>query len=468
MHGEIGIFKLPAAKPGSLTSGPMPPSPRLARLGALLLFAAGPLAAQPVTLLKAARLLDPRTGNVLSPAAVLIEGGKIKAVGAAAPPGAAIIDLGGATLLPGLIDSHSHLLLDVVIPGEAESSRYGQFVPGLLLAVAAKTSAERALIGAQLAREDLESGFTTVRNLGHSGIAGDVALRDAIDAGRVIGPRILAAGRKLTPPGGYFQGLNPAVAEAIVREEFLEVSNPEEARRAVDENLFFHADVIKVVADDDGLAIRVPEMIAIVEEAHRARLKVAVHAQTKVAIQTAIDGGADSIEHGNAATDQQLEAMRDKGIFFDITRTLTGARFGSLIESTIVMSPALKASFAVTEKGRQLTAESIRRILKSGVRFAAGSDMVWAWPGKTRGQASAVMFSALRDAGMPPLEIIRAVTTNAADLLGWTDRVGGIEPGKWADLVAVAGDPLADVSELERVRFVLKGGRVVRNDLSSH
>src|ERR1700687_5181012 len=360
------------------------------------------------------------------------------------------------------------LRLDPHVPAEAEIARYGQFVPGLLLAIVTKSPAERVLLGAQMAREDLESGFTTVRNLGHSGIDGDAALRDATKAGRAPGPRILASGRKLTALGGYFQSLNPAVAEPILQQEFLQISNPDEARRAVDENIFYHIDIIKVVADDDGVGIKVPEMTAIVEEAHRAHIRVAVHAQTKIAIQTAIDGGADSTEHGNAATDEQLKMMRDKGIFFDITKTLSGGRFMNIFEPTIVMSPAFKSSLATSDKNRQQTVSLIQRILKSGVKFSAGSDMVWAYPGKTRGRATATMFAALHEAGMPPLEIIRAVTTNAAELLGWGDRVGAVEPGRFADLIAVAGDPIADIRELERVRFVMKGGQLIRNDSPSH
>ena len=178
---------------------------RILTLWAAFLLITAQLAAQSPssgTLIKAGRLLDPRTGNILAPAAVLIEDGKIKEVGppsqvqAAAPAGAKIIDLGSATLLPGLIDSHTHLLLDVIVPPEEEYERRynGDFVPDQLLAIVESPS-KRAFLGAQLAREDLESGFTTVRNLGHSGIDGDAALRDAINAGRVSGPRILAAGR---------------------------------------------------------------------------------------------------------------------------------------------------------------------------------------------------------------------------------------------------------------------------------
>jgi imidazolonepropionase-like amidohydrolase len=427
----------------------------------------------PVTLVKAGRLLDPRTGNVLSPAAVLIEDGKIKEVGppsrlqANAPAGVKIIDLGSATLLPGLIDSHTHLLIDVIVPPEAESARRwnGDYAPAQLLAIVESPS-KRVLLGAQMAREDLESGFTTVRNLGHSGIDGEVALRDAINAHRVPGPRILGSGRKLITPGSYLQSLNPALAESIMQQEFFRIEGPDSARQAVRENLFYDVNVIKVTVDDDLTAA---EMTAIVDEAHREHLKVATHAVTVGSIQTAIDGGADSIEHGNDVTDEQLNAMRDKGIFIDITPTFWGGFFKKIAEPTIVMSPARKSELADSDdRRRQKVASFTQRVLKSGVKFAAGSDMGWFYPGKTRGQASATMFANLHDAGMPPLDILRAVTTNAAEMLGWQDRVGAIEPGKFADLVAVAGDPIADISELERVRFVMKDGQVVRNDLASH
>jgi imidazolonepropionase-like amidohydrolase len=435
--------------------------PKLIKLLAALfwiLLLTWQLAAQPypqVILVKAGQLLDPRTGNVLSPVVVLIENGKIKEVGspsqvqAHAPAGVKTIDLGNATLLPGLIDSHTHLLLDVIVPPEAESARHlnGDFAPGLLLAIVESPS-ERVLRGAELAREDLESGFTTVRNLGHSGIDGDVVLRDAINAGRVPGPRILASGRKLMALGSYIQGLNPAIAEAIMQQEFLPIDGPDRARQGVRQNVFYNVDLIKVTVGGD---ISVPELTAVVEEAHRQHLKVAVHAIDTASIQTAIDSGADSIEHGNDVTDGQLKAMRDKGIFLDITPTFWGGFFTKIAEPTIVMSPALKSELAASDdRRRQKVVPFTQRVLKSGVKFAAGSDMCWFYPGKTRGQASAATLVNLRDAGMPPLDIIRAVTTNAAEMLGWQDRVGALEPGKFADLVAVAGDPVADITELER------------------
>jgi imidazolonepropionase-like amidohydrolase len=226
---------------------------------AAFILVAGPLMAQSsphLTLVKASRLLDPKTGNVLTPAAVLIEDGKIKEVGAPskvqAPSRAKIIDLGKATLLPGLIDSHTHLLVDPIVPAEAERSRHynGDFLPGLLLAIAESPS-KRVLMGAQLAREDLESGITTVRNLGHSGIDGDTELRDAINAGRVPGPRILASGRKLITRGSYIQSLNPALADGILQQEFLLIEGADRARQAVRQNEFQNVDVIKVTADEN-------------------------------------------------------------------------------------------------------------------------------------------------------------------------------------------------------------------------
>jgi len=448
----------------------------------------------PVTLVKAGRLLDPRTGNVLAPAAVLIDGNKIKQVGAPAQikpaSGAKIIDLGKATLLPGLIDSHTHLLIDPIYPSEAERARRynGGFATDLVLAIVESPS-KRVLMGAQAAREDLESGITTVRNLGHSGIDGDTELRDAINAGRLPGPRILASGRKLITRGSYIQSLNPAFADAILQQEFLLIEGADRAREAVRQNEFQAVDVIKVTADPN---LTVPELTAVVQEAHREQLKVAVHAVDKVSIQTAIDAGADSLEHGNEITDEQLKQLRDKGIFFDFTPTAYGDFFTRMFEGTIAMSLILRPErLGADELTRKRYKEMIRvlqsqaefkdvsderedrkyaslvqHVLKSGVKFAAGSDVGWYFPGKTRGQSSVSRLPTLHQAGMPALDVIRAITTNAAEMLGWQDRIGAIESGKFADLIAVAGDPIADITELERVRFVMKGGQVVRNDLA--
>src|SRR5579864_977804 len=440
-----------------------------------VLFSIGQLAAQSsslVTLVKAGRLLDPRTGNVLSPAAVLVEGGKIKEVGAPsqlqihAPANVRLIDLGSATLLSGLIDSHTHLFLDIIVPPEAEQDRRwnGLFAPGQLLAIVESPS-KRALLGAQMAREDLESGITTVRNLGHSGVDGDTELRDAINAGRVPGPRILAAGRKLITRGSYLENLNPALADSILQQEFLFIDGVDRARQVVRQNEFQNVDVIKVTAD---VNLTVPELAAVIEEAHSEHLKVAVHAVDARSIQTAIDAGADSIEHGNEANEEQLKQMREKGIFFDLTPTFYGGGYLKIAEPVIVISPAIHAERAKSaERRKQEYDQLVQRVLKSGVKFAAGSDWSWFYPGKTRGQASTATFVHLREAGMPTLDLIRAVTINAAEMLGWQDRIGSVEPGKFADLVAVSGDPITDITEIERVRFVMKDGQVVKNELPS-
>jgi imidazolonepropionase-like amidohydrolase len=431
------------------------------------LLATLPAHAPAATLLEAAHLLDPRTGRLLSPAAILIDKGQIVEVGQPATfagrKGVSVVDLGQATLLPGLIDSHTHLLLDVVVPAEAEFTRRfnPEFGPDMLLAIVESPS-KRVLTGAQLAREDLENGFTTVRNLGHSGIDGDTQLRDAINSGKVEGPRLLASGRKLIARGSYAQSLNPALADAILDQEFLLVDSPDEGRDAVQRNVFEAVDVIKVTLGND---ISEPSLAAIVDQAHRQNLKVAVHAPDRASIQEAIDAGVDSIEHGNEVTDEQLKQMREKGIFFDITPTF----FDGLWEKIYPME-GLSADFRARlagrdAKGRAAGTALVQKVVRSGVKFSAGSDMVWHFPGKTRGEASATMFSALAHSGMAPLDIIRAVTVNAAEMLGWKDRIGAVEPGEFADIVAVAGDPLKDPTELERVRFVMKGGVIVRNEL---
>jgi imidazolonepropionase-like amidohydrolase len=447
------------------------------------------------TIIKSGKLLDPRSGNVLSPAAVLVEDNKIKEVGspaqiqAHAGAAASVIDLGGATLLPGLIDSHTHLLIDPIAPAEVERARHynGAFLPGLLFAIAESPS-KRVLMGAQLAREDLESGITTVRNLGHSGIDGDTELRDAINAGRLPGPRILASGRKLITRSSYVQNLNPVLSDAILEQEFLLIDGADKAREAVRRNEFVAVDLIKVTADEN---LTVPELTSVTEEAHRAHLKVAVHATDKVSIQTAIDSRADSIEHGNEVTDAQLKQMRDKGIFLCLTPTSYGDFFTRIFDGTIAQSlklradrlqaderdrkrydeiqrllePAARFPSAIYQRSDRDYNELVQRVLKSGVKFAAGSDMGWYFPGKTRGQASVSRFPVLHQAGMASLDVIRAITTNAAEMLGWHDKVGAIEPGKFADLVAVSGDPVANISELERVQFVMKDGKVIRNEL---
>ena len=331
-------------------------------------------------LLKGGRILDVRTGKYLAGMGVLVENDRIKEIGplaqvqAHAAKGVTVIDLGAATLLPGLIDCHAHLLTSGTSINPQEI---------IVNATAGMSPTARVLLGAHNAREDLEAGFTTVRIVGHSGIDGDVSLREAINQGWLAGPRIQAAARKLAPPGGQALQLNPAVADQIVNQEFLQVGSADEARKAVRENLLYGADLIKVVADADNRFITPDEMKAIVEEAHRAKVKVAVHATTATGIKTAVDAGVDSIEHGDDVTDAQLKAMLDKGIYFDITQTFFGGRMRAMIEKRQVLPPEVQQELKAYEQmDAKKSPALLQRILKSGVKFTTGSDMWFDYQGK--------------------------------------------------------------------------------------
>ena len=443
---------------------------RLTLTAAVVAVGAGAALAQPspppaprkaaVVVVKAARMVDVPGGRYLADQAVLIEGDRIKEVGPAAavqanaPADATVIDLGAATLLPGLIDCHAHLL----------SSMRGRRTTGenILVTVAEMSDSQRALQGAANAREALEAGITTVRNVGHSGVDGDAALRDAINEGFVTGPRMQAATRKLTPPGGQGLALRHEIERQILDLEFLTVSGAEDARRAVREALFHGADVIKVVMDVGPRTLSADETRAIVAEAHRSALKVAAHATSASAIADAVEAGVDSVDHGDEASDAVLAAMARKGIALVLT-TWRGDSVRELYSKSLFLNEQDRGEVegyiaSSTAVNRALVA----RARKAGVRMAAGSDMWFRYPEKTRGQATVIAFEGLQDAGLSPAEVLRAATVDAAKVMGWEDRVGSLQAGRFADLIAVDGDPLAAVSALHGVRFVMKGGVVVR------
>jgi imidazolonepropionase-like amidohydrolase len=334
----------------------------------------------------------------------------------------------------------------------------------MLLQVVGMTASTRALLGAAHARETLEAGITTVRNIGHSGVDGDAALRDAINAGWVPGPRMLAATRKLTPPGGQGFHLRHEVAPGIVELEFLPVTGSEAARRAVREALASGADVIKVVVDDGPRVLTPEEMRAIVREAHRSKAKVAAHATSAPGIQAAIDAEADSIEHADAATDEMLKEMAKKGLFLGAT-DWPAQLMADVYVKTQVLAPGQAEGFDAYIK--ELTEKASKRMARArrlGVRFVMASDMWAEAPGRTRGQAAVAVLEGLQAEGVPASEILKAATLNGAELIGWADRVGVLEPDKLADVIAVDGDPLKEVKDLQRVRFVMKGGSVVRRE----
>ena len=401
-----------------------------------------------VTLLKAGRFLDVKGGHYIENAAILIEGDRIKEVGSAAdlaaraPKGAALIDLGRATVLPGLVDCHTHLMARIPnTPG------------GYALNLATKSQAFRALEGAADARVTLEAGFTTVRDVENEGSGyADVALRNAINQGLVEGPRMQVATRAIAAVGQYNPfGVSPDLPDFPTGAQM--ISGVEEARRAVREQIGYGADLIKVYADWQYPTLTVEEMRVIVEEAHKAGRKVAAHTTTAEGQRNAITAGVDSIEHGHGADKQDLEMMKAKGVYWVPTM---GYYFYHLDHAN---SPeAHQYMQDVLQRARQ----NIPIARELGVKIANGFDPSSA---EDHGR-NAQEIVAMANLGLSPIEAIRAATTTAAELMGWPDKVGSIEPGHYADIIAVSGDPLADIGELEQVKFVMKGGIIVKNNLT--
>jgi len=418
---------------------------------------AGP--SQPTIAIRAAHLIDGKSDTVVKDAVVLVAGDKITAVGSglAIPKNAKVIDLGDATLLPGLIDAHTHLL------SEMDGSNLSLQDVEMLRIVATQSTAERALLGARLGREDLEAGITTVRDVGNSGVNGDVALRRAIENGWVTGPRMVPSTRALAAQGGQFGRLTPA-AQSLIEEEYVTIRGPESARQAVRQALYDGARCIKVIVNGSPANVTLDEMKAIVDEAHIAGVKVAAHAIGDKPTRIAAEAGVDSIEHAYVVPDDVLKMMAEKHIFLVPTdgtlKTFVDMSLGTR-QPTEKERTELEKECAPFVKEEQ---ERLKRAIRIGVPIAAGSDMYLHMPGLTRGQASLLVYEAYTEAGMTPMEIIHAATRNAAELLGMQDRIGTLEPGKLADIMAVPGDPLKDIRALEHANFVMKGGAVVVNN----
>ena len=402
--------------------------------------------ASAAALLKAGRVLDVKTGRYVENAGILIEGDRIKEVGPVAdvqkhaPKGASVIDLGSATALPGLIDCHTHLM-----------ARIPSGPDGYTVNLATKSQAFRALEGAADARATLEAGFTTVRDVENEGSGyADVALRDAVNQGLVEGPRMQVATRAIAAVGQYNPfGVSPDLPDFPTGAEM--ISGVEDARRAVREQIGHGADLIKVYADWAYPTLTVAEMSVIVEEAHKAGRKVAAHATTVEGIRNAITAGVDSIEHGHGSDRQTLEMMKARGVYWVPTM---GYYFYQVERANSLR--AHKYMEEVLQRARQ----NIPIARELGVKIANGFDASSA-EGHGRNAHEIIAMTKL---GLTPLEAIRAATSTAADLLGWQDRAGSIDAGYYADIIAVPGDPLANIEELEDVKFVMKGGVVIKNE----
>jgi imidazolonepropionase-like amidohydrolase len=401
-----------------------------------------PASSSTSTVIHAGHMLDVKTGHTINDAWIVIEGDKITRVGTAAVPAANIIELPNATLLPGLIDAHTHITYDPTF-GYQE---LGISVP------------KEALIGAKNARTTLEAGFTTIRNVGARAYT-DVALRDAINEGMLPGPRMIVSGPALSITGGHCD--NDLLPYEYHAQSDGAADGVEGVQHKVREVIKYGADVIKICAtggvlskgdDPQASQYTLEEMKAIVADAHRLGRKVAAHAHGAQGILWASEAGVDSVEHGSYIDDAAIQMMKSKGTYLVPTLYLgdwmaeNAARIG-------LPEMYAKKMREVIPKARQ----NVKRAFDAGVKVAFGTDAA-VYPHGLNAHEFAVYVKL----GMTPIQAIQTATVNAADLLGWSDRIGSMEEGKFADIIAVDGDPTKDVTLLQNPVFVMKGGVVYK------
>lgn len=415
-------------------------------------------AADPLVVIRAGRLLDGRTFPARRDQLIFVRGHRIEAVrdASAGPPpeGATVIDLSSATVLPGLIDAHTHLFLQGEDPAEGGYDAQ-------LLKQSLSFRAARATVSA---RRALEQGFTTLRDVETEGAGyGDVGIKQAIEKGYIPGPRLFVVTRAISTTGGY--PLEDYAPEVDVPKGAQIVDGPVEARKAAREQLDHGADWLKVYmthrswVDAQGRLVSQPtltveELRAIVDEAHGWGRKVACHAYNGVGLHRALDGGCDSIEHGLDLDDAAVAQMVKQGTWYCPTMTPYYSHWEP------ADTPAGKRDRARVA----LHGPSLQRAMKAGVKIVFGTDVGgFSWT-----EPIAQEFKRMAEFGMSPTDAIRAATVSAAEMLGMAGEIGVIAPGAYADIVAVSGDPLADLGVLERVAFVMKDGRVFKDASGLH
>jgi imidazolonepropionase-like amidohydrolase len=397
-----------------------------------------------VTAIRAGQLVDPASGTAAKNQVILVENGRITAVGPGlvVPPGATVLDLSKKTVMPGLFDVHTHLCLNLRTQG---GNGLQALLSSLLAATAIETTAYRALEGASNARDMLRSGFTTVRDVGNAGNYADTALREAIEDGLVPGPTIVNAGRIIAPYGGQFH-LQPGRRE-LGEPEYYFADSRDEMRKAIRENIHYGAKVIKIVVDDQPYIYSVDDIRFMVQEAAAAGLKVAAHCWTHAGANNAAEAGVASIEHGFAMTDEDLELAKKNGV------VLVGTEFTQLAERE-VGGPGWHATMV----------DRLRRAYHIGITMAFGTDTMFAYRGETRGTLAMQQIDSWAEAGVSPKDTLKAMVPNAVRLLGVDNERGAIRAGQAADIIATPDNPLDNIQTLKRVMFVMKNGAVIRND----